>query len=453
MAPTGDGSYYVALYNLNGAPANVSVRWSDLGFSSAISVRDVWNRINLGPSIGTFQTTILGHGSRILKVKPAGHVTPRAGQSYEAESAVLNGAAVVSQCAACSSGAKVSFIGASATTNTVTFNSVDVATAGTYRMQVDALTQGPRALVYSINGGPQATLNLSGGSFNLPQSTTVPVTLTAGVNTITFSNPGTFAADLDRIVINGDGHDPAPTFTTYEAEAAQLSGTASIGGCSFCSGGAYVGNFGAGTQNAVTFPNVSVPRAGMYQLDVEYTTSGLRSFYVSINGGTPIELDLNGSTFDSPVPAVIPVQLQAGANQIVFTNPNPQGYTPGLDSITISPMTGTSSLSAALTHKAGPDFLRTWRFTVSNNGAVTAQQATLNSFTLVPVDGEHGCKAVPVLPLPLPLGSIPAGATSNINVPIAFTPWCTTSTTFTLHAIFSANNGADVSTLTTTQVR
>jgi len=336
MSKQADGSIYVAVYNLNGLSSKVTVRWSDLGFRHALAVRDVWNHTNLGPSAAAFTTTLVGHGSRLLKVTPLGAVTAPVGQVYEAETATLSGATFVSSCSACSGGAKLSYLGASPSSNTATFN-VYVKNAGTYRMEVDAMTQGPRALVYVVNGTHPATLNMGGGSFNLPQATTVPVTLLAGNNTITFGNPGTYAPDLDRIVISSDGSVVAPDFTTYEAEAAQLSGTASVGGCGFCSGGAYVGNYGAGNQNAVTFPAVTVAKAGTYQLEIDYTTSGLRTFYIYVNNGPPTVLNVNGSTFDSPVPALISVQLNAGANKIVITNPNPGGYAPGLDSITVGP--------------------------------------------------------------------------------------------------------------------
>ena len=336
MSKQADGSIYVAVYNLNGLSSKVTVRWSDLGFRHALAVRDVWNHTNLGPSAAAFTTTLVGHGSRLLKVTPLGAVTAPVGQVYEAETATLSGATFVSSCSACSGGAKLSYLGASPSSNTATFN-VYVKNAGAYRMEVDAMTQGPRALVYVVNGTHPATLNMGGGSFNLPQATTVPVTLLAGNNTITFGNPGTYAPDLDRIVISSDGSAVAPDFTTYEAEAAQLSGTASVGGCGFCSGGAYVGNYGAGNQNAVTFPAVTVAKTGTYQLEIDYTTSGLRTFYIYVNNGPPTVLNVNGSTFDSPVPALISVQLNAGANKIVITNPNPGGYAPGLDSITVGP--------------------------------------------------------------------------------------------------------------------
>ncbi|WP_263418541.1 alpha-galactosidase D [Terriglobus albidus] len=450
MSKQADGSIYVALYNLNGLPSKITVRWSDLGFRSAIAVRDVWNRIDLGASPAVFTTTILGHGSRLLKVTPFGTVSAPAGRVYEAESATLSGSTYVSQCSACSGGAKLSYLGASPTTNNATFN-VYVEEAGTYRMEVDAMTQGPRALVYTVNGSHPATLNMGGGSFNLPQATTVPVTLLAGNNTITFGNPGTYAADLDRIVISGNGNAIPADFTTYEAEAAQLSGTASVGGCSFCSGGAYVGNYGDGSQNAVTFPNVTVAQAGSYQLEIDYTTSGLRTFYISVNDGPATPLEVNGSTFDSPVPVLLPVQLHAGSNKIVIGNPNSGGYAPGLDSITVGPIVGSSNLTAAITNKTGPDLLRVWQLSLTNAGNATAQNAHLNSFMLFPLTAGTGCYAKPLLPTPLPVGSISTGSTRSINMPVVLSPLCHDDDTYHLQAIFSANNGADVGNLTSTE--
>ncbi|WP_263383070.1 alpha-galactosidase D [Granulicella arctica] len=444
IADAGRGSYYVALYNLNGMPGAVTVRWSDLGFGGAARVRDVWNRIDLGASTASFTTTLLGHGSRLLKVTPFDKAVVAAGQSYEAEAAMLTGNATISTCAACSGGSKVSYLGASPSTNDVVFNNVFAESAGTYRMEVDAAAQGPRALVYAVNGSSPATLNLSGGSFNLPQVTSVPVVLRKGLNTITFGNPGTYGADLDRIVIGGDGKELAPQFTTYEAEAAQLTGTASVGGCSFCSGGAYVGNFGAGTQNSVVFPHVHVAQAGTYQLEVDYTTSGPRSLYVGLNGGPLTELDLDGSTFDSPVPVVLPVVLAAGDNTVTITNPNPQGYAPGLDSITVGPVVNASDLHGVVTHQAKLGGLSLWQLTLTNDGVGPASKAEVNTFTVVPTGGDAQCKASVLMLTPSVLGLIAPGGKRSLEIPILFSSGCRADTSFAVHAVFSANNGADV---------
>lgn len=341
LANTGDGNVYIALYNLNAFTDRVDVRWSDLGFNNATAVRDIWSQTDLGAFPGGFSAMVLGHGSRLLKVTPDGPITPLAtGQIYEAESAMLTGSASVSSCSACSGGEEVGNIGGS---STVVFNSVNVKTAGTYRLEIDSSTQGPRSLEYSVNGAPAATLNLSGGSYVLPQSSTVPVALSAGTNTITFVNPSGYGANLDRIILSGNGNEPPPTFTTYEAEAAQLAGTAKVGYSTYCSGGADVGSFGGGAANTVTFTNVTAPSTGAYQLEVDTATSGPRTVFVSVNGGAPQELDVNGSSFSDPVPYLMTVQLNGGsANSIVFSNPNATGYAPGLDNITVSSGANTS---------------------------------------------------------------------------------------------------------------
>jgi hypothetical protein len=314
-------------------------------------------------------------------------------------------------------------------------------------MEVDYLTEDPRAFEYNINGGPSATLNLGGGSFNLPASTTVPVQLKKGVNIITFGNAGTFAPGLDRIIIRGNGNAIPSASTTYEAEAATLTGTANVGGCPYCSGGAIVGSFGAGAGNDVTFNNVTVPESGMYQLEVDYATQGPRTFFATVNNGTPIELDLNGSTFSDPQPIVIPVQLNAGKNTIVFGNPNANGFAPGLDSITVGPIVATPTLSGAITGKIGPENLRLWQLTLTNGGTSAAPQALLNGFTIAPNAGNHGCKAQVLLQTPVFLGAIAPASKRSVEVPISFTTSCDNGDTFAVHAVFSAGNGADVGTL------
>jgi len=119
-----------------------------------------------------------------------------------------------------------------------------------------------------------------GRQLNLPQATTVPVTLLAG-NIRSPSQSRTYAPDLDRIVISSDGSAVAPDFTTYEAEAAQLSGTASVGGCGFCSWWSLRRKLRCRNQNAVTFLRLRSAKAGTYQLEIDYTTSGLRTFYIT----------------------------------------------------------------------------------------------------------------------------------------------------------------------------
>jgi alpha-galactosidase len=71
-------------------------------------------------------------------------------------------------------------------------------------------------------------------------------------------------------------------------------------------------------------------------MEIDYLTSGPRSFFLSVNDGASQELDLNGTSFNSPASTVIPVRLSAGNNSIAFSNPT--NFAPDLDSITISPV-------------------------------------------------------------------------------------------------------------------
>ena len=437
----GNGTYYVALFNMNAFPSHVSLPWKTLGFASATQVRDLWNHIDLGVSAQGFNTTVIGHGARLLKVVGRGRVPQTLSRSYEAETATLGGSAVIADCPACSSGAKVGGLGLGAN-NTVTFTNVSVPKAGVYLMQVDSMTQGLRSYLFSVNSGPFQTLNSGGGSFFVPSSTTVPVQLNASLNTIQFGNPTSYPPDLDRIVILGNGDAPLPTATTYEAEAATLSGTVTAGFCNYCSGLSKTGNIGGGANNAVTFSNVTVPADGTYQLEIDYNTSGLRSFFITVNDGTSTELDLNGSTFDDPVSTVIAVELHAGTNTIQIGNPT--GFAPDLDRIAISPTSPSSNLSGTITRKVGTEDLRVWRLTLVNGGMAPTTRAQLNSFTLAPASYDRSCKASVLLPLPLELGVIAPAAKRDVNVPIALSSGCRDDDTFTLHSVFSANNGADV---------
>jgi alpha-galactosidase len=331
-----DGTYYVALFNLNAFPSPVNFPWSTLGFENATQVRDLWNHLDLGNFSHVFSTVIPGHGGVLLKLTGRGDVgqSPSAIlQSYEAESATLNGTAVIANCPGCSGGAKVGGLCCGAN-NYMTFQNVLVPRTGTYLMQIDSMTQGPRSLLFRVNGGHYTTLNVGGGSFFLPSSTTVPVELNAGVNSIQFGNPTSYAPDMDRIVISGDGSAFPPQSITYEAENATLQGGAGHFYCEYCSGAGEAGFIGGGSANNVLFSDVTVPVTGTYQMEIDYLTSGPRSFFMSVNGGPDTELDLNGSSFSLPTSIVVPVQLNAGSNTIRFGNPT--GYAPGLDRIAIS---------------------------------------------------------------------------------------------------------------------
>jgi alpha-galactosidase len=329
----GNGSYYVALFNLNAYPTYVTLPWRNLGLLGVSQMRDLWSHTDLGASSNTFIGEVPGHGARLFKVTGSGQAPAPSSQVYGAQAATRYGATQLSACSTCASGYRLSYLGIGAG-NYAVFN-VTAQTAGVYRMEVDSMTNGTRSFIIKVNNGPAITLNLSGGSSNLPFPTTIPVRLNVGTNTIQFGNPTSYPPDLDRIVISGNGSEPYPGYSVYEAENATLSGSAAAGFCGNCSGVASVFNLGGSASSTVTFANVNVATAGTYPMEIDYMTQGQRSFFISVNGSTPTALALNGYSFGTPTSTVVQVVLHAGSNQIQFSNPS--NYAPNLDSITISP--------------------------------------------------------------------------------------------------------------------
>ena len=89
--PLSDGAYALALWNTGGAAANVSAAWKLLSPShtgSSMTVRDIWNRRDLGVHEGGFSAMVPGHGVTIIKATPA--MTCRVGEMAGGDMHVAN---------------------------------------------------------------------------------------------------------------------------------------------------------------------------------------------------------------------------------------------------------------------------------------------------------------------------------------------------------------------------
>jgi hypothetical protein len=147
-------------------------------------------------------------------------VTPTTGTitTYEAESPTntLTGASVsVLNDAAASGGKYVGYIGhGNGGDNTLRFNNVNVTTAGSYRVVVryanaefwnpNATNTNPinRYALISVNGGASVKKYFANtGGWSTYQTQAVDLTLNAGNNTITFSNPDAWAPNIDNIQV------------------------------------------------------------------------------------------------------------------------------------------------------------------------------------------------------------------------------------------------------------
>ncbi len=69
--PLVDGSYAVVLFNRNLLPRSISFKWSDLKLDwQKTSVRDLWQKKNLGTFTDTFSAKVEGRSAVMIKISP-----------------------------------------------------------------------------------------------------------------------------------------------------------------------------------------------------------------------------------------------------------------------------------------------------------------------------------------------------------------------------------------------
>ena len=440
VSDLGDGSFYVALFNLNAFPSPVTVKWSDLDFADAPNVRDVWNRRDLGRYDESFTALILGHGVRLLRVFSHGAVDPEIAQSYEAEFGLTRGQTAFAICKPCSGAHEIVKLGLDKD-NTVTLDNIYAEHAGTFRMEINFAASGPSDLFYQVNDDVPTVVKVGGGSFNLPSSTIVPVKLVGGYNSFQFGNPTGIAPDLDRIKIIGEGRATPPAFAVYDAEIGEFSGTALNNPCEYCSGNTKIVGLGGGSDNAVTFPDFTVAVGGMYQMEIDYLTKVSRRLDMTINGANPIQLELTGDSDGSPSSAVVPVFLKGGKNTIQFGNPD--GEAPALDKIAIALPLEPPNLSLSIRKQNGPSNHRIWTLDLANLGPIPAEGAQLNLLSLVQVGGQGACQPKLLASLPMTVGTIPKEKDLALDVPIDFSA-CSNDALFNASIVYSSDRGAVV---------
>jgi hypothetical protein len=285
-----DGSVTVGLFNLADAARTVTMPLSDIGLSGTATVRDLWAHSSLGGVSSSFSADLPAHGSRLLTF------TPR--KSGLAAPTRLRAAA------------------ATADGFSLAWNAAANAPAGTrYDVRVDNHT------VSTVDATSTTVTGLTSGSAHTFQ-----------VQAVAGRNSSSVWSSALRLTTPGSG---GPV--TYEAESPdnRRVGSASIGSCSQCSGGAKVGNLGGGSS--LVFTSINVPVDGTYLMKLSYTDgSSGRQAIVTPNGGTPVYANLvgtNNNDWDTPHTITLPVTLHAGTNSIQIGNPS--DYVSDIDAIWI----------------------------------------------------------------------------------------------------------------------
>jgi len=435
----GDGTFYVALFNLHAFPAEVTVRWKDLGFVDASNVRDVWNRRNLGSFKQQFSSVILGHGARLLRVSKTGVVDPQKSYGYPAFLGITHGKTAFIRCpSTCASGHAVIKLGLEKE-NYVDVIGVDVPKAGIYRMKIDAATYGPSDLFYQANGGIETAVKISGSSFGIPSNTIVPVSLKAGNNTIRFTNPTGIAPYLDRVTIIGTGDLPESPIGVYEAELGVLGGNATHTACEYCSGNTKITSLGMKPENDVRFDDVVVQAAGVYMMEIDFVAKGSKPLWVKVNKDKPFQLSLAGDSDSLPTSMVVPVPLKDGRNSIVLGGGEDDA--PAIDKIAIGPQEPARNLSLGLVSRKGSRDNRTWKLELANFGSEVSKAAQLNSLAFVQVSGPGSCQPSILTPFPIAVGDILPQSFKTFELALDFSK-CSADARFNTSISYSSDRGA-----------
>jgi hypothetical protein len=291
-ARNADGSVTLALFNLGSGYADVTADLADLGIGGAARVRDLWAHRALGSVSGHLTENLPPHGSRLFTLTPA----------------------------ATGSAPGVP-LGVHAT----------AATATSVSLAWQPVNSGAATTGYDVWSGGRKVAGTTGAAATvtgLRPATGYSFTVTAHDRRGRSSAAGP-AVPLTTPAVGGP--------TGYEAEDAAntLSGTASVGDCSGCSGGKKVGNLG-GSGNSLTFTGVSAPRDGTYLLTLGYVDGDSSRTLVVTVDGTPQRVPVAGSNdndWGRAQQVTVPVRLTAGANTVVLGNPD--DYAPDVDRISV----------------------------------------------------------------------------------------------------------------------
>ncbi|HET9171062.1 MAG TPA: CBM35 domain-containing protein [Actinospica sp.] len=335
-----NGDVILGLFNYNGSGSQtVTVSLAAAGISGSATATNLWTGASAGTLSGTYSVTLAAGASQILRLTPVSGAQGSTTYPASASANTLAGGAAVASCNACLGGEKVGFVGSG---GTLTFNNVNVSTAGNYEVQLGYLdgTSGTtgRSTTFTVDGAAAGSVtDTPTGSFANPGSMTVSLPLKAGSNTIELSNASAYAPDFDAITVPTN---PTTSSTTYLAASSSntLAGGAVVQSCSACTGGQKVGYVGNGS-GTLTYNNVTVSSAGVYPVQIVYCdgTSGTtgRSATFTVNG-TVVQTNVFTPTggFSTPGTVTDYLPLKAGSNTIEISNGS--AYAPDFSAIVVN---------------------------------------------------------------------------------------------------------------------
>ena len=197
-----------AVYNPNDDARTLSVKFSDLCLGGNVTLRDVFERKDLGDFTDEFEVTVPAHGTRIY-VATAKNRLERT--RYEAETAYISDyqelknnqterTGIYAFDAACSAGYKAGWLGYS-DKNDLVWRDVYSQEGGDYKLNVAFISGESRNVIVSVNGKRVRSLSLNSGGWGTVATRTTDIHLEKGFNSIRLSNTSNWMPDIDYIDI------------------------------------------------------------------------------------------------------------------------------------------------------------------------------------------------------------------------------------------------------------
>ena len=192
----------VAVYNPNDAAKKVTLKFSDIDLADSVTLRDVFNKKDLGKFFESYDVAVPKHGTRIYVAEAD---TRLERTRYEAETAYGSAYSEIewnvcqySEASFCSGGYKAGYVGGSEK-NDLQWRNVYSKEGGKYYLTIGYICGESRSITVSVNGKKVSTYSVNSGGWDKVAKKKIIITLQPGINTIRFSNPSGWMPDFDYI--------------------------------------------------------------------------------------------------------------------------------------------------------------------------------------------------------------------------------------------------------------
>ncbi len=223
-----------AIYNPNDDKRDATVSFKDICLDGNVTLRDVFQKRDLGEFTGQYEVTVPAHGTRIYVAEGEKRIERT---RYEAETAYISDyqeiknnqaerTGIYSADGACSCGFKAGWLGYSEQ-NDLIWRDVYSDNGGDYTMTIAFMSGENRNINVSVNGKKVKTITANSGGWGTVGRKTVDIHLEPGRNSIRLSNPSNWMPDIDYIELKNNTPTAiqAPSATqTADGIAYDLSG-------------------------------------------------------------------------------------------------------------------------------------------------------------------------------------------------------------------------------------